>query len=120
MRSTLTLLCLMFLCTLNAVAQQLNVTGNVKDALGEYIIGASVLVKGTTNGTITDIDGNFSVSGVEKGSVLEISYIGYVSQSITINDYLKRRLRNLRRGSSRRVRSSEKSQPDWGCHFHEK
>lgn len=51
----------MFLCTLNAVAQQLNVTGNVKDALGEYIIGASVLVKGTTNGTITDIDGNFSV-----------------------------------------------------------
>ena len=45
MRSTLTLLCLMFLCTLNAVAQQLNVTGNVKDALGEYIIGASVLVK---------------------------------------------------------------------------
>ncbi|WP_304130377.1 SusC/RagA family TonB-linked outer membrane protein [Phocaeicola plebeius] len=86
MRSTLTLLCLMFLCTLNAVAQQLNVTGNVKDALGEYIIGASVLVKGTTNGTITDIDGNFSVSGVEKGSVLEISYIGYVSQSITIND----------------------------------
>lgn len=86
MRSTLTLLCLMFLCTLNAVAQQLNMTGNVKDALGEYIIGASVLVKGTTNGTITDIDGNFSVSGVEKGSVLEISYIGYVSQSITIND----------------------------------
>ena len=86
MRSTLTLLCLMLLCTLNAVAQQLNVTGNVKDALGEYIIGASVLVKGTTNGTITDIDGNFSVSGVEKGSVLEISYIGYVSQSITIND----------------------------------
>lgn len=86
MRSTLTLLCLMFLCTLNVVAQQLNVTGSVKDALGEYIIGASVLVKGTTNGTITDIDGNFSVSGVEKGSVLEISYIGYVSQSITIND----------------------------------
>lgn len=86
MRSTLTLLCLMFLCTLNAVAQQLNVTGSVKDALGEYIIGASVLVKGTTNGTITDIDGNFSVSGVEKGSVLEIPYIGYVSQSITIND----------------------------------
>lgn len=86
MRSTLTLLCLMFLCTLNAVAQQLNVTGSVKDALGEYIIGASVLVKGTTNGTITNIDGNFSVRGVEKGSVLEISYIGYVSQSITIND----------------------------------
>lgn len=86
MRSKLTLLCLMFLCTLNAVAQQLNVTGNVKDALGEYIIGASVLVKGTTNGTITDIDGNFSVNGVEKGSILEISYIGYVSQSITVND----------------------------------
>lgn len=86
MRSTLTFFSLMFLCTLNALAQQFNVTGNVKDALGESIIGASILVKGTTNGTITDFDGNFSLSNVNKGSVLEISYIGYVSQSISITD----------------------------------
>lgn len=114
MRSKLTLLCLMFLCTLNAVAQQLNVTGNVKDALGEYIIGASVLVKGTTNGTITDIDGNFSVNGVEK-----VAYWKFLTSDTYLNplllmmkttpDYLKRRLRDLGRGGSRRVWSSEKA-----------
>lgn len=78
--------CLMLFFSLGAFAQQINVTGNVKDALGEYVIGASVLVKGTTNGTITDIDGNFTINGVDKGAVLEISYIGYVTQSVTVND----------------------------------
>lgn len=58
-------------------------TGIVKDATGEPIIGASVLVKGTTNGTITDIDGNFALSNVKNGDVLVISYIGYKPQEIT-------------------------------------
>lgn len=80
------LCCLMLFFSLGAFAQQINVTGNVKDALGEYVIGASVLVKGTTVGTITDIDGNFMINGVDKGAVLEISYIGYVTQSVTVND----------------------------------
>ena len=44
--------------------------GIVKDATGESVIGASVIVKGTTNGTITDIDGNFSLSNVKKGDVI--------------------------------------------------
>lgn len=78
--------CLFFWVSLSAMAQQLNVSGNVKDATGEFIIGASVLVKGTTVGTITDIDGNFAINGVDKGAVLEISYIGYVTQSVTVND----------------------------------
>ena len=53
------------------------VTGTVKDAAGESIIGASVLVQGTHNGAITDLDGNFSLGGVRQGDKLEVSCIGY-------------------------------------------
>lgn len=52
-------------------------TGVVKDATGETVIGASVVVKGTTNGTITGIDGDFSLSNVKKGDVIQISFVGY-------------------------------------------
>ncbi|NDV84383.1 TonB-dependent receptor [Bacteroides sp. 51] len=64
-----------------ALAQNRNITGTVVDPRGESIIGASVLEKGTSNGTITDIDGNFSLS-VTSNTILQISYIGYVSQEI--------------------------------------
>ena len=57
-------------------------TGVVKDALGEAIIGASVVVKGTTNGTITDFDGNFSIPGVKKGEIIQISFVGYQTLEI--------------------------------------
>ena len=49
----------------------------VKDQTGEPVIGANVLVKGTTNGVITDVDGNFNVSA-DKNGVLVISFVGYV------------------------------------------
>lgn len=55
------------------------IEGTVKDANGEPVIGATVMVKGTTNGTITDFDGNFSLEANE-GDNLEVSYIGYQSQ----------------------------------------
>ncbi|MGK4272358.1 SusC/RagA family TonB-linked outer membrane protein, partial [Parabacteroides johnsonii] len=61
------------------------VTGIVKDEKGEPIIGANVVERGTTNGVITDIDGNFELN-VASSSVLEISYIGYVSQEILIGN----------------------------------
>lgn len=61
------------------------VTGRVTDKRGEAIIGANVTVEGTTLGTITDIDGNFSLEAPES-SVLQISYIGYVSQQVTLKD----------------------------------
>ena len=57
-------------------------TGVVKDALGETVIGASVVVKGTTNGTITDFDGNFSIPNVKKGDIIQISFVGYQTQEI--------------------------------------
>lgn len=65
----------------NVLAQNVALKGNVKDANGEAIIGASVLQAGTTNGTITDIDGNFILSAPE-GSSITISYVGYVTQNI--------------------------------------
>ena len=58
-------------------AQSRQVTGVVKDPAGETIIGASVLEKGTTNGTITDFDGNFSLNVSSDKAVLVISYVGY-------------------------------------------
>lgn len=68
------------------VVQQNNTcNGNVKDDTGETIIGASVVVKGTTNGTITDFDGNFSLSNLNKGDVIEVSYIGYKTLTVTWN-----------------------------------
>ena len=65
----------------NVFAQDITIKGNVKDAKGEPIIGASILEKGTTNGTVTDFDGNFMLSA-PKGSTIGISYIGYKSQDI--------------------------------------
>lgn len=59
--------------------------GIVKDATGESVIGASVVVKGTTNGTITDFDGNFALSDVKKGDILVISYVGFQTQELKWN-----------------------------------
>ena len=59
--------------------------GVVKDTNGEAIIGASVVVKGSAQGMITDLDGKFKIADVKPGTVLEISYIGYVKQTITWN-----------------------------------
>lgn len=60
--------------------------GSVKDINGEIIIGANILVKGTTNGTITDIDGNFSLSEVPENATLVISYIGYTTQELAVKN----------------------------------
>ena len=57
-------------------------TGVVVDATGETVIGASVVVKGTTNGTITGLDGDFSLSNVKKGDIIQISFVGYQTVEI--------------------------------------
>ena len=66
----------------NATSQDGNCTGVVKDATGETIIGASVLVKGTTNGTITGMDGDFSLKNVKKGDQIIVSFVGYQEQVV--------------------------------------
>lgn len=70
---------------LHAQQQAKTVTGTVTDVSGEPIIGANIRIKGTTTGTITDIDGNFSIKA-EPQSVIEVSYIGYLTQETVINN----------------------------------
>ncbi|NDV56971.1 TonB-dependent receptor [Bacteroides sp. 519] len=67
--------------SLSAYAQQVAVKGHVKDALGEPVIGANVVVKGTSNGTITDIDGNF-ILNAPLNSTIEVSFIGYKAAEV--------------------------------------
>lgn len=76
-------LILVLFCCCNLMAQNIKISGRVTDVGAEPIIGASVLVKGTTNGTVTDFDGNFILS-VSQGDVLHISYIGYTSQDVKV------------------------------------
>lgn len=66
------------------VLQQKAISGKVVDSKGESIIGANIMEKGTSNGTITDFDGNFSLN-VSAKSVLQISYIGYKTQEIPVS-----------------------------------
>jgi len=71
-----------FICFGWAQAQE--VSGNVSDASGP-LPGASVVVKGTTNGTQTDFDGNYTLDGVDANAVLVVSYIGYATQEVPVN-----------------------------------
>ena len=71
-----------------AIVQQtgnITVTGTVVDQTGEPVIGVNVLVKGSTNGTITDIDGKVSLKGVSPNSILTVSYIGYKTETVNLN-----------------------------------
>ena len=70
--------------SLSAFAQQISIKGHVVDATGEPVIGASVVEGRTTNGTITDVDGNFSLS-VPANSTLTISFVGYKTQTVPVN-----------------------------------
>lgn len=80
LKALLTLLVRLFL-SIGAFAQQIAVKGHVKDTTGEPVIGANVLVKGTTNGTITDFDGNFMLN-VPKDAILSVSFVGYKSAEV--------------------------------------
>lgn len=64
--------------------QDKKIKGIVKDAYGETVIGASVVVKGTTTGTVTDLDGGFTLD-VPTGTTLEVSYVGYLTQAVVAN-----------------------------------
>ena len=75
---------LLISCHLNILAQDKTVTGVVLDKTGETVIGASVLVKGTTNGTITDVDGNFTLKNVQEDAVLQVSFVGYKAQDVAL------------------------------------
>ncbi len=71
--------------TNDLVSQSKTVTGVVLDATNIPVIGANVIVKGTTNGTVTDMDGRFSLQNVPENAVLQVSYIGYLDQEIPVS-----------------------------------
>jgi TonB-linked SusC/RagA family outer membrane protein len=77
---------LALLCLLPAqlLAQNLTVEGTVKDETGEPLIGVTVIVQGTGTGAVTDFDGHFLIPSVKQGAKLEISYVGYVTQVLTV------------------------------------
>lgn len=69
------------------IAQQgKKITGVIVDANGEAVIGANVVVKGTTNGTITDFDGNFSIENIPSNAILQVSYIGYLTKEMPVGN----------------------------------
>ena len=80
----LLLLCLMMVSSAMMMAQD-RVTGKVVDASGDPVIGASVVVKGTSNGVVTDLNGNFSIAGVPQNAQLVISYVGCRTQTLAVN-----------------------------------
>ncbi|MCR5393974.1 MAG: TonB-dependent receptor [Bacteroidales bacterium] len=84
---TVGLLCTMGLLPAGAMAQSFNATGTVTDANGEPIPGASIRVKGTTQGIMTDVDGNFAIK-CEKGQTLIVSFVGYENQVVEANSHL--------------------------------
>ena len=69
----------------NTFAQTTTIRGSIQDSNGQSLIGVNVIVKGTQQGTVTDIDGNFILSVPSPNSILEVSYIGYQSQEIALN-----------------------------------
>ena len=77
-------LALLAVCSTVAMAQG-KVSGNVVDETGNPVIGASVIVKGTSTGSVTDFDGNFEIPNVQLNATLVVSYIGYVTQEIALN-----------------------------------
>ena len=74
------------LCGMDAQAQGNLVTGAVRDAKGEPVIGATVILKGTTTGTATGLDGEYVLPIRQKNAVLEISLIGYNKVSVALSD----------------------------------
>lgn len=81
----ITLISFFFFASLGIYAQDINVSGQITDINNDPLIGATVLVRNTTHGTVTDLDGNFTLLNVPSNSTLEISYVGYITQSINVN-----------------------------------
>ena len=96
-------------------AQNVTITGVVKDQSGEPLIGVNVMEKGTTNGSITDVDGKYSVSVKGGKTILVFSYIGSACrQSVCFEDYLIRRYSESGRSGCDRLRHGQEEGLDGG------
>lgn len=88
MRHTLLQILALFFISF-ASGQNIDISGNVQDETGFPIPGANIIVKNTSKGTTTDFDGNFILTGIEKGTTISISYIGYITKEILVSDNKK-------------------------------
>src|SRR5690554_2352158 len=79
-----TIFVLAWLVCLYGSAQEITVRGNVSDANGDPLIGATIQIKGSTIGTITDMDGRFVLQNVPSNSALEVSYLGMLTQTVAL------------------------------------
>ena len=72
----------------NSSDEKFKLSGTVVEAARKNVpvIGASVIIRGTTNGTLTDMDGKFVMTGVKKGDVIQVSFVGYQTQSVVVKD----------------------------------
>lgn len=84
MKRKLLLFLTLFLVGIGIVSAQTQVRGTVLDESGEPVIGATIQIKGTSQGTVTDIDGNFNLSAPADGTLL-ISYVGYIIQEVPVS-----------------------------------
>lgn len=94
------LLLTMFLLSISFIVAQKNITGKIVDENGAPVIGANILVKGTTTGTISDYEGNYSLSVPNEQSILVFSYLGYLTQEIVVG---KQSQLNLTMSDDKRV-----------------
>jgi TonB-linked SusC/RagA family outer membrane protein len=83
-RLKIMVIALTIMCMQNVFSQSRDVTGNIKDTTGSPLPGVSVMIKGNTNGTSSDFDGNYSISKVSNNSILVFSYLGMKSQEILV------------------------------------
>lgn len=74
------------LLTTAAQAQNLSLRGKISDSSGEALVGASIAVKGTTNGAVSELDGSYQLADISPQAVLVVSYTGYLSQEIAVNN----------------------------------
>lgn len=75
----------LFLSSTSFLAAQIQLNGRVVDGKNEPLVGATILVKGTTNGTVTDIDGTYNLTVSDANSVLQISYTGFLTKEEPVN-----------------------------------
>src|SRR5690554_7265104 len=104
MKRELIMLFTLFLFGVGIAVAQTRVRGVVVDDVGDPVIGATIQIQGTTQGTVTDIDGNFSLSAPADGSLI-ISYVGYQTRQVPVSEIVKVDRKSTRLNSSH-VRSS--------------
>ena len=75
----------LWIFSLGIFAQTVNVTGTVRDMNGEPLIGVTILIRGTSVGTVTDYEGKFSLTNVSPNATLEVSYVGMKTQNVPVN-----------------------------------